>query len=123
MHLKYDETNTNDDSIATVLLRPLPPYRAELHIKRRCNNTFMLVCISGCEGTPPSKLKAQGPYHSLLQTCGARNAIVNALFQEGYSKSNEHPCWELHAQAFANNSREAVSANIGDYGFDPKDVF
>lgn len=123
MRLSYGDKNEPEARIAAVLIRERYPGHTELHIKRRDNNTYLLVCLAGSKGAHPVKLKAQGPFHSAEQAQAARNAIMYALKREGYRSTEDLPCWELHAQAFANNSRETLRQNQGDYSFDPKDVF
>ena len=122
MRLRYDDCGEPAGRSAIIMLRDASPSRTELHIKQRDNNTFMLVCLAGSKHSNPSKLRAQGPFHSAQQAQGARNAIMCALQKEGYTPASDLPCWELHAQAFANNCRETLALNKGDYDFDPKDV-
>lgn len=122
MHLRYETSGEPVGRSAQVLLRDESPSRTELHIKQRDHSTFMLVCLAGNSNSYPERLKAQGPFHSELQAQGARTAIMFALQREGYVPTTVLPCWELHAQAFANNSRETLSRNQGDYDFDPKDA-
>ena len=82
----------------------------------------MLVCMSGPLNSGPEKLKSQGPFHTDDQARGAANAIATALKPQGFDQRLELPHWELHAQAYANNIRETIDLNLGDYSFDPKDV-
>ena len=122
MHLKYYASDDTRNSAARVLLRDESPSRTELHIKCRDDSTFMLVCLAGIDNKPPTRIKAQGPFHSLRQVQGARNAIMSALKKEGFLPVSSVPYWEINAQLIANTCRQTLNQNIGDFEFYPKDV-
>jgi hypothetical protein len=120
MKLNYGESPDMDKLVAAVLEKK--QYRAELHIKQRDAQTYLLICLAGPAGAAPQKLKAQGPFHSYDQVAGSRNAIIQALLGDEFKLISAIPVWQLHAQAFANNCRDTLDKNAGDFSFDPKDV-
>ena len=127
--------------MASGLVLTKAPKRIELHIKRRDQSTFMLVCIAGLTtDQPPTNVarnkqhtespaviikasKAQGPFHSLEQTQGATNAIVAALERDGFIMQETKLLWEIAAQKICNVSKNLNHQASGDYSFDPNDVY
>ena len=120
MKLSYGE-NANPESLIAAILEK-DQYRAELHIKRRDEHTYLLVCVAGASGASPEKQKVQGPFHSYDQASGSANAIAQALINCGFKLILAVPVWQLKAQAIANDCRDAINKNAGEYAFDPKDV-
>jgi len=120
MKLYYGDNQNPENPVTAVLEKD--QYRVELHIKRRDEQTYLLVCIAGPSGASPEKQKAQGPFHSCDQAIGCANAIAQALISDGFKANSEVPLWELKAQAITNDCRDTLSKNAGDFSFDPKDV-
>ena len=120
MKLYYGENTHPENQVAAVLEKD--QYRVELHIKRRDEQTYLLICLAGPSRATPQKQRAQGPFHSFEQVAGSRNAIIQVLLGDEFKLISAIPVWQLHAQAFANNCRDTLDKNAGDFSFDPKDV-
>ncbi|MCW8196669.1 hypothetical protein F6455_17895 [Proteobacteria bacterium 005FR1] len=123
MRLRYDKSIT-PDAKPLVLSGP-EQLRVEIHIRRDPEDTFTLLAFSGPQDSgEPQKSLQQGPFHRLDQAIAAKRAIVAQLRDAGFEIADQqHAMWSMAAQRAVNASRKEKAEAVGDYRFDPKDVY
>ncbi|WLQ12263.1 hypothetical protein O5O45_21290 [Hahella aquimaris] len=98
--------------------------RVELFIKDTGDATYTLIALAGQESKPAVKVKLQGPYHSFMQARAAMNAIAGSLLNINFDLlENAISIWGLQAQAQVRKLRQERKQNMGDYRFNPDDVY
>ena len=63
------------------------------------NGLWTLLCAAGIEGSQPTAIKAQGPFHGLRKAESVLQAIASNLQKQGYAESDSPSIWQLHMHA------------------------
>ncbi|MBE7929148.1 MULTISPECIES: hypothetical protein [Pseudomonadaceae] len=63
------------------------------------NGLWTLLCAAGLDGSQPTAIRVQGPFHGLKAAESVLEAIGDSLLQQGYSEAKSPAIWELHMRA------------------------
>jgi len=63
------------------------------------NGLWTLLCAAGLDGSQPTAIKAQGPFHGPREAESVLGAIASNLHGQGYLESDSPAIWELHMHA------------------------
>lgn len=112
---------------ATVVLVGMQAKRVEFYLRQSVGGVTLLALAGaavGGERAVVSKSKLQGPYETVEQAVAARNAIAEALIEQGYHFAVElQPLWELDAQRVWAEVKAKNTAAAVDTRFKAEDVF
>ncbi|MBA1261420.1 PA4575 family protein [Stutzerimonas sp. NM35] len=63
------------------------------------NGLWTLLCAAGLDGSQPTAIRVQGPFHGLRAAESVLDAIASNLQQQGYCEADSPAIWQLHMRA------------------------